>query len=60
MASYASLVGSDNAIKVPKGYRNTDQYLQAVYDWEKKQGDDRTTNFDGSARKATGDVEPVI
>jgi hypothetical protein len=60
VASYASLVGSDNAIKVPKGYRNTDQYLQAVYDWEKKQGDDRTTNFDGSARKATGDVEPVI
>jgi hypothetical protein len=60
VASYASLVGSDNAIKVPKGYRNTDHYLRTVYDWEKKQGDDRTTNFDGSARKATGDVEPVI
>lgn len=61
MASYASLSGSISSLKRPAGYKGSlSDYLRDAYQYEQREGENRTKNFDGSARTALGDVQPVI
>lgn len=61
MASYASLSGSISSLQRPAGYKGSlSDYLREAYEYEQREGENRTTNFDGSARTASGNVQPVI